>query len=241
MNVLPYVETIKYLLLENVAGFETSKARDDVIDSLTSSGFETQEFLICPRQIGIPNSRMRYYLLAKKGEHINWSFTKSNCLIRSFENLSGNMEIMSMTIDSHKISEYFDHESDTVGFDNLEVPAQVLSKHGKILDIVRSDSIVSCCFTAGYFRYCEGTGSVIQTEGTEADLHSTYSMLQSHGPDILSNLKLRYFSPREVSKLLGFPATFSFPSSTTLRQQYKSLGNSLNVTVVGLLIFSLLK
>ena len=73
-NLLPSLPSLKFLLLENVAGFETSKARDQVSDSsfreglsrmtqvktsLEAAGFECREFLLCPRQIGIPNSRLR--------------------------------------------------------------------------------------------------------------------------------------------------------------------------------------
>ena len=75
MTVLPQVETVKYLILENVFGFEKSEARDLVIATLTEAGFSLQEFLVCPRQLGIPNSRLRYYLLAKKDKI--WSFSTS--------------------------------------------------------------------------------------------------------------------------------------------------------------------
>ena len=40
--------------------------------------------------------------------------------------------------------------------------------------------------------------------------------------------------------MLGFPPQFSFPTTVTLKQQYKVLGNSLNVSMVGLLIVSLM-
>ena len=57
---------------------------------------------------------------------------------------------------------------------------------------------------------------------------------------MLGELRLRYFSPAEIAMLLGFPSQFSFPSTVTLKQQYKVLGNSLNVSMVGLLIVSLM-
>ena len=57
---------------------------------------------------------------------------------------------------------------------------------------------------------------------------------------MLRELELRYFSPAEISRLLGFPPQFSFPSTVTVEQQYKVLGNSLNVSMVGLLIVSLM-
>ena len=55
-----------YLLMENVQGFETSQTREHFIGILRRLGCEVQEFLLSPSQFGIPNSRLRYYLLAKR-------------------------------------------------------------------------------------------------------------------------------------------------------------------------------
>lgn len=240
MSVLPQVASIKYLLLENVCGFEKSKAREMVITSLKSAGFEIQEFLVCPRQIGIPNSRLRYYLLAKRGENVEWSFDESEEFINNFATLSKNLEDMNICTDSSaRVADYLDIDKDVI--EEVMVPEKVLAKRSKVLDIVRPDSLVSCCFTAGYTRYCEGTGSVLQAVGERGDMDRVYSKLDGEGVEVLSELKLRYFTPREVASLLGFPSDFSFPPTVTLRQQYKALGNSLNVTVVGLLIYSLVK
>jgi len=53
----------EYLFLENVKGFELSDSRDMIVNTLKSLDYEVQEFLLSPSQIGIPNSRLRYYLL----------------------------------------------------------------------------------------------------------------------------------------------------------------------------------
>ena len=92
-----------------------------------------------------------------------------------------------------------------------------------------------------YFdRYCEGTGSVLQGAGDQADLDEAFKKFAQTG-DVaeLSRLRLRYFTPKEISSMLGFPPDFSFPNDVTLKQKFKVLGNSLNVIVVSLLIFSL--
>lgn len=52
------------ILLENVKGFETSCARAEVLQVLCAKGYFVKEFLLCPSQLGVPNSRLRYYLLA---------------------------------------------------------------------------------------------------------------------------------------------------------------------------------
>ena len=55
-----------YLFVENVQGFELSNTREHFVTILKRLGYEFQEFLISPVQFGIPNSRLRFYLLAKR-------------------------------------------------------------------------------------------------------------------------------------------------------------------------------
>ena len=55
-----------YVLMENVQGFETSHTRNEFTEMLQRVGYSYQEFLLSPNQFGVPNSRLRYYLLAKK-------------------------------------------------------------------------------------------------------------------------------------------------------------------------------
>uniref|UniRef100_A0A0G4GDE9 DNA (cytosine-5-)-methyltransferase n=1 Tax=Chromera velia CCMP2878 TaxID=1169474 RepID=A0A0G4GDE9_9ALVE len=55
---------------------------------------------------------------------------------------------------------------------------------------------------------------------------------------------LRFFSPKEMSRLMGFPERFTFPPNKphiSLRQQMGMLGNSLNVEIVSKLILFGLK
>jgi tRNA (cytosine38-C5)-methyltransferase len=42
---------------------------------------------------------------------------------------------------------------------------------------------------------------------------------------------LRYFSASEIARLMGFHQDFTFPETVSLKQQWKLLGNSLNVRV----------
>jgi len=55
----------------------------------------------------------------------------------------------------------------------------------------------------------------------------------------MQRLHLRYFTEREVSNIMGFPSSFSFPDGTTFPQSrvaYRALGNSLSVPVVTCLL-----
>lgn len=65
LQLLPHLD-IENILVENVKGFETSQMRDLLVQALVSGDFNYQEFILNPYQFGIPNSRTRYYCLAKK-------------------------------------------------------------------------------------------------------------------------------------------------------------------------------
>lgn len=108
------------------------------------------------------------------------------------------------------------------------MPQDIVDKYLPVMDIVYRNSICSTCFTKSYGQYVKATGSLINIK----------DKLSSEDKQ---EFILRYFTPREVSNLLCFPQTFNFPNSTTRKQQYRMLGNSLNVKVVSYLLHMLLK
>ncbi|KAG7279654.1 hypothetical protein CRUP_025757 [Coryphaenoides rupestris] len=65
LDLLPRLAALpRYILLENVKGFETSAARESLVNTLKTCGYTFQEVLVSPTSLGIPNSRLRYFLLA---------------------------------------------------------------------------------------------------------------------------------------------------------------------------------
>lgn len=54
----------KYVLLENVVGFEASLSRDQAVSTLKGRGFIVQECILSPHQLGIPYSRPRWVTYA---------------------------------------------------------------------------------------------------------------------------------------------------------------------------------
>lgn len=54
----------RYLALENVAGFATSRARAWVRSAVERAGYDVRETLLCPTELGVPNRRLRFYLVA---------------------------------------------------------------------------------------------------------------------------------------------------------------------------------
>lgn len=114
---------------------------------------------------------------------------------------------------------------------------KILNKYCMILDIVDWESQRSCCFTKGYANYVEGTGSVVH-HNTDVKLSDIYTKVQKLPMDdprrteLLRQLQLRYFMPEEIARLMCFPRWFQFPKTTTNKQRYRVLGNSINVLVV---------
>lgn len=134
-----------------------------------------------------------------------------------------------------KIDDYLEEGKDDNYFEKYLLPAKVLSKFALLLDIVNRESERSCCFTKAYGHYAEGTGSVLKmADIDDAEIFERYrdATDDQSKSALLSVLKLRYFTPREVANLHGFPSDFCFPSSVSVKQQYRLLGNSLNVHVV---------
>lgn len=66
-QVLPQV-----LLLENVIGFEGSRAWRLLQDCLQREGYTVSSRELCPTELGWPNRRPRFYLLASLGELAAW-------------------------------------------------------------------------------------------------------------------------------------------------------------------------
>ena len=52
--------------MENVKGFECSTVRSLFVNKLKECNFDFQEYLLNPTSVGVPNSRLRYYCLARR-------------------------------------------------------------------------------------------------------------------------------------------------------------------------------
>ncbi|XP_054162627.1 tRNA (cytosine(38)-C(5))-methyltransferase-like, partial [Oppia nitens] len=239
----------KYVLVENVKGFETSNARQLLIQTLTSCDYRYQEYLLSPNQLNIPNSRLRYYLIAKHNKDFNFK-TINNQLMTTFPSIDSNKlctfcsknlcfpyEISMKPIDNYL------QQLDDKEIENYYLSDKILIKYFMILDIVKSDSFNTNCFTKGYSHYIEGTGSVLKT--TDYDLQHICQQINECQTDsqkllILRSLNLRFFTPKEVANLMSFPSEFDFPINLTMKQKYRLLGNSVNVKVIEFLLKLLL-
>lgn len=253
LNLISELKNLRYILLENVKGFETSQMRDKLVDCIESCGYTYRELILSPCQFGIPNSRRRYYLLAKKND-LKFCFEQSlledNLPPELFGLLPKSTHLVlaekkgKINPKSGRLCYTLDNILENTEESQYLLPPKLLQKRAWVLDIRTSENNGSCCFTKGYGHYVEGTGSVY-CPFTDKTIKLKYNEVRNHENDsdkqmqILSDLKLRFFSPREVCRLMCFPEDFNFPKHITDRQKYRLLGNSINIHVVSRLIFLL--
>ncbi|XP_024870230.1 tRNA (cytosine(38)-C(5))-methyltransferase-like [Temnothorax curvispinosus] len=250
LNLIPELKSLKYILLENVKGFEMSAMRNKLVNCIENCGYTYRELILSPCQFGIPNTRHRYYLLAKR---INLKFCFKQSSVESslppelFELLPKSEHSVlaekkgKINPRSGRLCYTLDNILENTEQSRYSLPSKLLQKRAWVLDIRTSESSGSCCFTKGYGHYAEGTGSVY-CPFTDDTIRSKYNEAGSRENDsdtqmrILSDLKLRFFSPKEVCRLMCFPDDFHFPKHITDRQKYRLLGNSINIHVVSRLI-----
>ena len=222
-----------YIVIENVQGFESSTTREHLLKILKNNDYSYQEFLLTPTQFGIPNSRLRYYLLAKL-KPLKFRFTTTDNPRTDIPDCASVAHLADQPVTLSNFLQQLSLQEEN----ELLVPVETLTRYSSILDIVGKDSTQCCCFTKAYRHYVEGTGSVIQCNKEES-LDEAFQEYLSTGKKSVQgivNLRLRYFSPTEIIGLLWFPAQFDFPADVTMKQQYQLLGNSLNVYVVSVLL-----
>ena len=93
--------------------------------------------------------------------------------------------------------------------DSLFVDPCQLERFESAMDIVTLDSQRAACFGSSYGKSLLRAGSYVQV-----------------------NDRIRRFTPREVTSLLGFPAYFKVDKVVSRRTAWKLLGNSLSLPAV---------
>lgn len=188
LRVLEGIRLIKprALALENVPWFEGSQGHAKLLQTLAQHGYHVVGRQLCPTELGIPNVRKRFYLVA--------------CL----------EALRPLTVERCHTAP-LQHYLDTEASDQLRVPEELQRRYGDNLHTVDANdsSAVAACFTSAYGKSPVYCGSYLRQD----DL-------------------LRYFSPNEIARILGFSEGFVLPKDYSLRQLWKLLGNSLSIPAV---------
>ncbi|XP_063339698.1 tRNA (cytosine(38)-C(5))-methyltransferase isoform X2 [Pelmatolapia mariae] len=198
LDLLPRLQRLpRFILLENVKGFETSSARARLVKTLTECGYTFQEIMVSPISVGIPNSRLRYFLIAKiSTEDLNTqapskildffphlaesdssehpTFLSPACqgasqpeegtdvLFKLETTAEAQRKIrQNSNLSVKQIKEFLEPQME-VNMEPYLLPPKTLLRYGLVLDIVQPTCRRSVCFTKGYGRYVQGTGSVLQ-------------------------------------------------------------------------------
>jgi tRNA (cytosine38-C5)-methyltransferase len=125
---------------------------------MRSLGYTTLELLLTPLQFGVPNSRLRYYFLAKKCPLL-FTHTVGEDIDRVWRHIPGRGrdwvdDRFENSLDTKfppipNLSSYLDSPDETSDY---SIPDKVLYKWGRLFDVIYPSSRRSCCFTRGEFR-----------------------------------------------------------------------------------------
>ena len=140
LNVLALIEDCRPdgFLFENVEGFEGSVAHEMLLELVSLMEYNFLEKTMCPTELGIPNKRLRYFLLAHKG--------------RLFEKIE-------YARFPEKLGDFLDEEED----ESLFLEREIIEKYKKAIHIVRPNGIASC-FTSSYGRQIVKSGSYLRSK-----------------------------------------------------------------------------
>ena len=125
---------------------KTSTTRTVLCSTLQSLGYRTLELLLTPLQFGIPNSRLRYYLLAKQRPfHFQYDPDIHGQLWHSIPSQRDDQaDTVAYTTCADEIRLYLD---DLYDEQQHRISDKVLEKWGRLFDIVLPSARRTCCFT----------------------------------------------------------------------------------------------
>ncbi|KAH8120734.1 S-adenosyl-L-methionine-dependent methyltransferase [Phellopilus nigrolimitatus] len=232
----------KWILVENVAGFEASTTRQTLVDVLKRCDYASIELALTPLQFGIPNSRLRYYLLAKARPMSFGVASREPQKIWTCIPGHGDPWVDAWdSCEASQLKHYLDSIMSSDG-DIYKVPDRVLEKWGRLFDIVLPSSRRSCCFTRGYTQMVERAGSILQMNenldttrtfdeflslkelynSEAAQPQAQISCVHSAPVGILHPLHLRYFTPSELLRLFHFDPPSSFLTGKDIANSHEA-------------------
>uniref|UniRef100_A0A8C3AGB0 tRNA (cytosine(38)-C(5))-methyltransferase n=1 Tax=Cyclopterus lumpus TaxID=8103 RepID=A0A8C3AGB0_CYCLU len=231
----------RFILLENVKGFESSSARECLVKTLMECGYTFQEIMVSPTSMldAFPEQHTASSPLPPAPCQPQEDMQGARVLYKQETTMDAQRKMsQNNDLSVRQIQDFLEPQME-VNLEHYLLPPKTLLRYALLLDIVRPTCRRSVCFTKGYGRYVEGTGSVLQC-CMETEMENVFGGLDQFSEEEklqqLLKLRLRYFTPRELANLMGFPQSFSFPEQISTKQQYRALGNSLNVVVVARLL-----
>jgi site-specific DNA-cytosine methylase len=130
----------RVVALENVLGFVGSRAHQLVRDVLDRAGYTTRETTLCPTELGLPNRRPRFYLIASQEALGDWPARE------------GTTVALKDTLDARPAPA-------------LWCDPELERRYDGALDVVDAADSIACtaCFTSAYGRSIVRSGSYLRT------------------------------------------------------------------------------
>ncbi len=200
----------RYVALENVPGFGGSRAHQRLRATLDAHGYEVQEQILCPTQLGVPNRRRRFYLIA--GRSGSLCEPRPGDWPAAGDAASGRCSRAPASAEPRRPWQFTVRQIlDADPPDQLWMPGEFLDRYRTAVHVLDPEDAYaeSHCFASGYGQSIAHSGSYLATPRG-----------------------VRRFSPREILRLLCFPPGFCVPGSLTLRKAWELAGNSLSVAPV---------
>jgi DNA (cytosine-5)-methyltransferase 1 len=196
------------LALENVPEMRGSQAHTRLRDVLERGGYAVAERLLCPTELGVPNRRRRFYLVASREGLAGWAAASEPMTAATEPGASPDVTTHHFAVPpSPPLSAFLDTDDPP----ELLVPPKLLVDYEHAVDVVDADDrcAVAATFTAAYGRSPVRAGSYLHRNGI-----------------------VRRFSPAEILRLLGFPAGYHLPPELPRGNAWRLLGNSLSISAV---------
>jgi DNA-cytosine methyltransferase len=221
----------RYVALENVPGFFNSHAHQRLRATLDAHGYDVQEQILCPTQLGVPNRRRRFYLVAGRNARLRRTMPEE--WPSAGDEMTGGWHTPPAPREPGPPWRFTVRQIlDADPADQLWVPGKSLDRYRTAVHVVKPEDAHSetHCFASSYGQSMVHSGSYLAAErgATSAwsnDLNASLGETRLRGC-------VRRFSPQEILRLLCFPPGFRLPESLTLRKAWQLVGNSLSVAAV---------
>ena len=196
------------LALENVPEMRGSQAHARLREVLDHAGYAVAERLLCPTELGIPNRRRRFYVVACRDRLTGWAAAASPSSTAPAARSRPRTDEPPGAIPAHTPLSSFLDPGDAP---ELLAHPELLARYAHAVDLVDADDAgaVAATFTAAYGRSPVRAGSYLRRNGN-----------------------VRHFSPAEILRLLGFPASYALPTDLPTTIAWRLVGNSLSIPAV---------
>ncbi|KAG0212573.1 tRNA (cytosine-5-)-methyltransferase [Mortierella sp. GBA30] len=192
-----------YLFLENVKNFETSRSRERLVILLHKMGYVFRECLLAPHNFGVPNDRLRYFLMARLRSTFDQTALSSKSTSTTTKKMfdpeteiiytawpfPAFVESPEISVPQHpfKIPElrYFLDQDENSAKDYLLSRQLILERPN--------------------FRFAYGSHHVASGGGLLQTLKMDRQEYDFGNSESIADLGLRFFTPTEVARLHVFP------------------------------------